>query len=74
MRGEPMGARKMGVVSAPCSVGLSFRVEVEHDPGDLVPGRAVRLGVQQPQIGRQMRPIVVGDLRIGRRGLSDWRV
>ena len=25
----------------------------------------VELGVQQPQIGRQMRPIVVGDLRIG---------
>jgi len=74
MRGEPMGARKMGVVGAPCAVGLSFRVDVEHNPGDLVPRRAVRLGVEQPQIGRQVRPIVVSDLRSGRRGLSDWRV
>lgn len=47
-----MGARKMGVVSVPCAVGLSFRVEVEHDPSDLFPRRAIRLCVQQPQIGR----------------------
>ena len=47
-----MGTRKMGVVNAPGSVGLSFRVEVEHDPSDLVPRRAIRLCVQQPEIGR----------------------
>jgi hypothetical protein len=50
------------------AVGLGVRVTVEDEPGDLASVGALGLGVQEAQIGDEMR-FVIGRDRVGPRYL-----
>jgi len=56
---------------AACGLGLCGRIEAQHDPRDFIPGRIRAGGIDEPQICYKMRSIVISQLRIRRRGLSN---
>lgn len=49
------------------SIGVGCGVEAEENFDDFLPGRAIRLGVEQPEIQLEVRLIVGGECRAGRR-------
>lgn len=69
--GQPKGSREMRVMDAPCPLGLGQRVDAENDASRLLPSGALGSSVEQAQVGPQMRAIVIGQLRIARRGIDD---
>ena len=47
---------------------------MEHQPRDLAPIRALRVGIKQPQIGDDVLFVVCGQGRICRRHIGDVRI
>jgi hypothetical protein len=61
----------MTVERAPRPIRLPLGVNVQHDPRDLVPVRAVRIGIKDAQIGDQMLFVVPRERWIGGRQIGD---
>lgn len=63
----------MRVVGALCATWLADGIDAEHDAGCFLPCRALGVGVEEPHVDRQMRAIIVGQVRLGRREVGDQR-
>lgn len=72
--GHPARTCEMSGPNQPRPVRFGGSVNVEHDVGDLTPIRAVRFGVEQPQIGDEMLLVVCGQNRIGWNNIGDRRI
>jgi hypothetical protein len=64
-------------ISAAATSGLPLGVYMQHDPRDLAPVGAVRIGIEQAQIGDQVLFVVPREHWIGRRqigtiGVEGW--
>jgi len=49
------------------TIRFTRRVDPKEDARHILPGSTFGLCIEQAQIDRQMRPIIVGHLRLGRR-------
>ena len=52
----------------PRQIKLPLGVDVQHDPRDLAPVGAVRIGIEHAKIGDDVLLVVHGERWIGRRG------
>ena len=68
---HPLRARKVTFEAAPGSRLLAIGIAMQDDPGYLGPISAVPLGVEQAQIGHEMRLVIDGDVRTIRRLVID---
>lgn len=64
---HPPGAGEMCGMNFRCTVRVGCGVKAEENFDDFLPGRTVRVGVEQPQVQLQMRLIVGGERRADRR-------
>ena len=65
--GHPFRASEVSGMNFRCAVGVRCGIEAEEKLHDFLPGRAVRLGVEQPQVQLQMRLVIGGERRAERR-------
>lgn len=63
---HPLGPSEVSFPSPSGTGRVAIRIDVQHNPGDLPPVRAVGLGVKQAKIGDKVLLIVAGEN--GRRG------
>ena len=69
--GHPMRARQVTFEAAPRSLLLASGIAMQDDPGHLGPICAVPLGIQQAQIGHEMRLVIQSDVGTVRRLIID---
>jgi hypothetical protein len=69
--GHPMRARQVTFEAAQRSLLLASRITMQDDPGHLSPIGAVPFGVEQTQIGHEMRLVVRSDVGTVRRLVID---
>src|SRR6266581_8790435 len=69
--GHPMRARQVTFEAAPGSRLLASGIAMQDNPGYLGPISAVPLGVEQAQIGHEMRLVINGDVGAIRRLVID---
>ena len=65
---HPFGAREVTVIRAPRPLGLPLRVYMQHDPRDLAPVGAVRIGIERAEVRDEVLFVVSSERWIGRRG------
>jgi hypothetical protein len=63
MRGHPFGASQMTLPGAPRPIGLTGRIDVQHDSGHFVPICAFGVSIEQTQIGDEMFVVIILALR-----------
>ena len=68
---HPLRARQVTFEAAPGSRLLAIGIAMQDDAGYLGPVRAVPLGVEQAQIGHEMRLVINGDVGTIRRFVID---
>src|SRR5258708_9013067 len=79
MFGHPPGSRHMRLICAVCPIRLLARIDSQNDQCDLMPVRAFRIRVQQPEVMGKMEFIIrsyrgsIGRL-IGHRRIWIWLV
>ena len=64
---HPAGAGQVSLVCLSCSLRLEHRINLQNVPYDVVGIDASRSSVEQPEIGDEMQPIVIGDGVLGGR-------
>ena len=69
--GHPMRARQVTFEAAPSSLLLASEIAMQDDPGYLGPIGAVPFGVEQAQIGHEMRLVIQSDVGTIRRLVID---
>jgi len=69
--GHPMRARQVAFEAAPRSLFLASGIAMQNDLGYLGPICAVPLGIQQAQIGHEMRLVIQSDVGTVRRLIID---
>jgi hypothetical protein len=69
--GHPMRARQVTFEAAPRSLLLASGIAMQNDLGYLGPICAVPLGIQQAQIGHEMRLVIQSDIGAIRRLVID---
>ena len=69
--GHPMRARQVTFEAAPRSLLLASGIAMQNDLGYLGPICAVPLGIQQAQIGHEMRLVIQSDVGTVRRLIID---
>jgi hypothetical protein len=68
MCGHPFGASQMTLPGAPRPIGLTGRIDVQHDAGHFGPIRTFGVGIKQTQIRDEVVVVIVGQT-VGRGGL-----
>lgn len=59
---HPFCSSKVRVVAAPSGYRVGVRIQVQDEPGSFLPCRASSVAIQQLQIDRQVRPVIVRDV------------
>ncbi len=72
--GHPTRTREMRIVSVLGARVLCAWIDAEHDARDVFPRSAFRRRVEQTRVDRQMRAVVVGDVRFAGSGIRDRRI
>lgn len=60
-------------MGATCRLGLRDRINPENDSGNFIPGRALRVGIEQAEIRDQMGAVIGREFGIGRGLRRDFR-
>jgi hypothetical protein len=68
---HPFGAGQVTIESMSCTIRFTIRVNVQHDPGNLLPVGSGRVGVEQTKIRDYVLLIIHRQRRVGRRRIVD---
>src|SRR3981081_3143842 len=71
MLSHPFGAGQVTIESMSSTIRFTFRVNVQHDPGNLSPVGSGRIGVEQTKVRNNVLLIVHRQRHVGRRRIVD---
>ena len=64
---HPSSARKMALPGAPGAIRFTRWIDMQHDPSNFPPVRALGVGIKQAQIGDDMLLVIAGQDPVRRR-------
>jgi hypothetical protein len=70
----PFGAREVTLERPPRPIRLTFRIDVQNDPGHLTPIGTFRISIKHAEIGDDMLLVIDSESRTGRRYIDDVRI
>lgn len=71
--GHPLRPPQVSLVGATCRLGLHDRIDPENDSRNLIPWRALHVGIKQTEISDQVRAVIWRQFGIGRGLRRDFR-